>query len=60
MKGRGILRKWKIPITGFYYGLLRFITYITEFCYGYLRNRNNGILRNITVHNISPRLNDEC
>ncbi len=30
-----MLRKWKIPITGFYYGLLRFITDITEFYYGY-------------------------
>ena len=34
-RGREILRKWKIPITGFYYGILRFITDITEFYYGY-------------------------
>ncbi len=34
-RGGGILRKCKIPITGFYYGLLRFITDITEFYYGY-------------------------
>ncbi len=33
--GGEILQKCKIPITGFYYGLLRFITDITEFYYGY-------------------------
>ncbi len=30
LPGGEILRKWKIPITGFYYGLFRFITDITD------------------------------
>jgi hypothetical protein len=38
--GGGILRKWKIPITGFYYGLLRIL--------------RKSLLRNITIRNISP------
>jgi hypothetical protein len=34
-KAREILRKWKIPITGFYHSLLRFIIDNMEFYYGY-------------------------
>ncbi len=30
-----MLPKWKIPIAGFNYGLLRFVTDIMEFNYGY-------------------------